>query len=112
MLKKTTRKRVTQQRIDLVKALLDDGRSAYEVSKILKMSKLTIDHMIRSSFDFETYSKIPRTLATEVSENTDTDEKFDIILNLLMECLEILNAKKPLNNIDTKKQMIVNRLDI
>ena len=93
------------------------------MSKILKMSSLTIDHMIRSSFDFETYSKIPRILSTsrsrsdvavslEVSENADVDEKFDIILNLLMECLDILNAKKPRNTFDINKQMSVNNLDI
>ena len=76
------------------------------------MSSLTIDHMIRSSFDFETYSKIPRTLSTEDSGNVDVDEKFDIILTLLMECLDILNAKKPRNTFDANKQMSVNNLDI
>ena len=112
MLKKTTRKRVTQQRIDLVKALLDDDRSALEVSKILKMSTQTIDHIVRSSFDFETYAKIPRILTTEAINDSDTDEKFDIILNLLMECLDILNTQKPLNKFDTNKQMSVNGLDL
>ena len=112
MLKKTARKRVTQQRIDLVKALLGDDRSALEVSKILKMSTQTIEHIVRSSFDFETYAKIPRVLTTEVINDSDTDEKFDIILNLIMECLDILNTQKPLNKFDTNKQMSVNGLDL
>ena len=112
MLKKTARKRVTQQRIDLVKALLGDDRSALEVSKILKMSTQTIDHIVRSSFDFETYAKIPRILTTEAINDSDTDEKFDIILNLIMECLDILNSKKPVNSFDTNNQMSVRGLDL
>jgi hypothetical protein len=112
MLKKTARKRVTQQRIDLVKALLGDDRSALEVSKILKMSTQTIEHIIRASFDFETYAKIPRILTTEAINDSDTDEKFDIILNLLMECLDILNSKKPVNSFDANNQIGVRGLDL
>ena len=51
-------------------------------------------------------------LTTEAINDSDTDEKFDIILNLLMECLDILNTQKPLNKFDTNKQMSVNGLDL
>jgi len=95
------RPRMTQERINLVRDLLDQEVAKVKIEEALKMSNSTLNHIIRADYDLSEYNKTSRNSTSKFS-NVVIKEKLDEIDEIvkgLQKCLNILTklTQKPKN---------------
>tara|TARA_Y100001973_G_scaffold9900_1_gene13487 strand:- start:418 stop:735 length:318 start_codon:yes stop_codon:yes gene_type:complete len=97
----TKRPRMTQDRIDLVRALLDQEVPKVKIGEALKISGTTINHIIKANYDLSEYNKTPRNSTSKLSNDVIKEklDEIDEIVKGLQKCLNMLTklTEKPEN---------------
>ena len=88
----TKRPRMTQDRIDLVRALLDQEVPKVKIGEALKISGTTINHIIKANYDLSEYNKTPRNSTSKLSNDVIKEklDEIDEIVKGLQKCLNML----------------------
>ena len=86
------RPRMTQERINLVRDLLDQGVAKSKIEDALKMANSTLNHIIKANYDLSEYNSTSRN-STSKSGSVVIKEKLDEIDEIvkgLQKCLNML----------------------